>query len=73
MNIEMIPVTSSNIEAVGYNEQTETLYVQFKGGKVYSYERVPPYTYDELMAADSVGKFFNQFIKNQFVTRVEIL
>jgi hypothetical protein len=69
----MIPVTSSNIEAIGYNEPNEILYIRFKGGKVYSYERVPSYTYDELMAAESVGKFFNQSIKNQFVTRVENL
>lgn len=73
MNIEMIPVTSSNIEAVGYNILTETLYVQFKGGKVYSYEKVPQTVYLSLMSTDSVGKYFNQFIKNQYVTRVETL
>jgi len=71
--INMIPVTSSNIEAVGYNEQNEILYVRFKGGKSYSYERVPLCTYDEFMTAESIGKFFNQFIKNQYVTRVESL
>ena len=73
MQVEMIPVSSSNLDAVGYNAQTETLYVRFKGGKTYSYERVPEYTFTELVEADSVGKFFNQFIKNQFVTRVEVL
>jgi hypothetical protein len=67
---EMIEVVSSNIHSVGYDEETETFFVTFKGGKTYSYDNVSPYTYNELMDAESVGKFFNQFIKNQFVTRV---
>ena len=70
MQVEMIPVISSNLDAVGYNKQTETLYIRFKSKKVYSYERVPEYTFTELVEAESVGKFFNQFIKNQFVTRI---
>ena len=67
---EMIPVISSNIESIGYDEGVGSLYVKFKQGKVYEYEKVPSYIYDELMAAESVGKYFNQVIKNNYVTRI---
>ncbi len=67
---EMISVTSSNILAVGYDKETTTLYITFKSNKTYLYDRVPASVYEELMAADSVGKYFNQFIKNNYGVRI---
>ena len=69
---EMIPVTSSNINAVGYDFKEEVLHVQFKGGKTYIYEGVPRHIYDELMMAESVGKYFNQTIKNEYTWTILI-
>jgi hypothetical protein len=56
--MEMIPVDSSNIEAIGYDPESATLTIQFKkGGSVYEYYDVPQHEYDGLMAADSKGTY----------------
>lgn len=55
--MEMTPVNSSNIEAVGYDPDSATLTMQFKKGSVYEYYDVPQYEYDGLMAADSKGEY----------------
>jgi len=33
--IEMIPVVSSNVESIGYNERTQILRVKFLNGAIY--------------------------------------
>jgi hypothetical protein len=62
----LMPVESSNIKAVGYDEATKTLTVQFLSGQTWSYADVPPKTYRELMDADSVGGYFSREIRNDF-------
>lgn len=62
----MIHVSSSNIEAVGYDETSEELDIEFKGGAVYRYTGVRPDVYDNLMKAPSVGKFFINNIKEDY-------
>jgi hypothetical protein len=69
-NVIMTEVTSSNILSIGYDDEVKSLYVKFKSGKVYEYENVPASVYDELSEAESVGKYFNQMIKNNYVTRI---
>ena len=61
----MVAVESSNIESVGYDESTETLYVTFKNGSTYKYDKVPFWKFTELVDADSVGKYLNAEIKGQ--------
>lgn len=60
---EMIEVKSSNLDKVGYDSQEEVLKVVFKGGQEYWYFKVPRTLYESMLAAESVGKFFNQHIK----------
>jgi hypothetical protein len=67
---EMIPVKSSNIEAIGYDHENNDLHIKFIGGKTYIYEKVVLSVYDELMTAESVGKYFSAYIKNKYVTRM---
>jgi hypothetical protein len=58
--MELISVTSSNISAIGYNDQTATLTIQFiKNNDTYEYYDVPQYEYDGLMAAGSHGVYAN--------------
>lgn len=59
-------VASSNISAIGYNQATETLEVEFLSGSVYQYYNVPQNIYDQLMAAGSKGRFLNAYIKNAY-------
>ena len=64
MSIEMIPVSSSNIAAVGYDNQNEIVHVQFFNGTEYIYKGVPQYEFDGLLNAHSVGSYLNRNYKN---------
>ena len=64
MSITMQPVESTQIMAIGHDEESKTLAIQFKGGSVYHYQNVPVSLFAELMAAESKGKFFGQNLKN---------
>lgn len=60
--MEMIPVDSSNIQAIGYDPDTATLNIAFNDGSEYEYYDVPQYEFDSLLAADSKGKYGHQNI-----------
>lgn len=58
--MEMIPVESSNISAIGYDSESAILRIEFNSGAVYDYYDVPEHVHDELMAADSKGQYAHQ-------------
>lgn len=62
--MQLKPVTSSNIKAVGYDPSSKALHVQFKSGQTHRYDDVSPEKHAALMAADSVGSHFHQHIRN---------
>lgn len=64
--MEREPVVSSNLVSVGYDPTSETLEVEFMKTGVYHYLNVPEFMWERLMAADSVGRFFNAEIKNAY-------
>lgn len=64
MKVEMHEVESSNLEAVGFRE--DTLVVKFKKGAVYSYNGVDRSVFEDLLNAESVGKFFNANVRKAF-------
>ena len=55
--IVMIPVESSMIDSVGYDEETRSLQVVFNTGRVYCYEDVPPEVFQGLLEAESKGRY----------------
>ncbi len=55
--MEMIEVDSSMIQAVGYDAAAEELEVVFNSGRVWRYQGVPQQVYEELLAADSKGRY----------------
>lgn len=57
-------VVSSNIKGVGY--ENGTLLVEYLGGSRYEYENVPEELFNEMLKADSKGKFVNASIKGKF-------
>lgn len=61
--MDMKPVESSLITAVGYDEATEILRIEFKSGGTYDYMMVPTHVYEDMMASESIGKFFLRRIK----------
>ena len=63
---EMIYVDSSNVEAIGYDDETQDLHVQFLSGGYYIYHRVPRDVFDRLMSAPSKGSFLNREVKRVY-------
>jgi hypothetical protein len=61
-----INVDSTNLYRVRYEESTNTLEIEFHGGRVYQYFDVPSQVFEELIRADSKGTFFNEQIKGHF-------
>lgn len=64
--LDMIYVDSSNIEAIGYDEDTQELHVQFLSGYCYVYHDVPKSIFDDLLYAPSKGSFLNREVKGRF-------
>jgi hypothetical protein len=66
--ITLIPVESSQIEAIGYDQSRQVLAIKFKNktgtGPTYEYGNVSQTLFDEFLAADSKGRFFRDRIKS---------
>lgn len=65
-SIQRKPVESSNITSIGYSSTIKTLELEFTSGTVYQYFDVPRSVYLDLMKADSHGRFFSQYVRNEF-------
>lgn len=63
---EMIPVSSSNIESIGYEEQNEQVYVRFLNGSLYVYKGVPLHEFENLRDAPSLGSYLHRNYKNVY-------
>lgn len=63
---EMIPVSSSNIESIGYDEQNEQVYIRFLNGSLYVYKGVPLREFEDLLNAPSLGSYLHRNYKNVY-------
>ena len=61
--MQRVPVDSSNVASVGYDSTTQTLEVEFHGGRVYQYFDVPEPVYQSFLQASSKGQFLHQGVK----------
>ncbi|MFM1683382.1 KTSC domain-containing protein [Aeromonas salmonicida] len=61
--MKMVPVSSSNLRAVGYDSTSQTLHVAFHSSGVYEYSGVPALVHAGLMSAESHGSYFDAHIK----------
>ena len=64
-NIIFTSVESSNIESVGYDETTSSMYVKYPSG-TYKYDGVEKSVYESLLTSTSKGRFMNENIKGQY-------
>lgn len=62
---KVIPLDSSNLVDMSYDEEAKNLKIQFK---TYKYENVSPSKAKALQNAESHGKYFHKNIKNQHPT-----
>ncbi len=68
-SVELLPVESSNIAAIGYAEGYNLLRVQFKDGSVYDYPGVTPEIHADLMNSESKGQFLNYLRNSLAISR----
>lgn len=62
--VDLIPVESSNIRAVGW--QQNQLFVEFHNGGQYRYANVGESVFHDMLAADSKGHFLADRIKGKY-------
>lgn len=74
MTEETIKVrNSNNVESFGYIPTRSVLFVEFKDGALYEYEKVPPQIFEQMklrnQSSGSVGSFLHQRVKGYFDAR----
>ena len=57
---------SSVIESVRYDATGHALDIVFTTGRVYRYFAVPAAVHEELLAAESKGRYFNEVIRPRY-------
>jgi len=66
---DMELVESSNILAIGYDEDNLELWVEFNDEATYIYDGVPAILHTEMMEASSKGSYLNRVIKGNYQYR----
>jgi len=61
-----VAVSSSNIEAIAYDDAGRVLGVQFLNGREYMYHGVGRAVYQGFLGAGSKGSYFNDFVKDVY-------
>ncbi len=69
MAVDLQPVSSSLVQAIGYDDAARELVVQWQSGKKSAYKDVPPNIAQDVIHAPSVGKAINSSIKNVYSHR----
>ena len=64
--MDWVVVQSKMLAAVAYDRDWQQLYLKFRSGEIYCYRGVPVQQYQELLAADSKGKYFRRGILNRY-------
>ena len=64
--MDRVAVTSSTLASVGYDEAQQLLEVEFLSGNLYQYSGVPAGEHQALMAAETLGGYFNANIRNAY-------
>lgn len=65
--MKRIKVISQMIKSAGYDNDTQTMEVEFSNGTIWQYKEVPKYLYDNFMTEKSKGKYFLEKIKPFYV------
>ena len=63
------PIKSSQIYAIGYDQDSQTLEVEFPEGEIWQYQAVPSAVFQGFEMASSKGKYYSQKIKGKYTSR----
>jgi hypothetical protein len=61
-----IALDSRTLASAGYDDPSATMELEFVEGRVYRYFVVPRSVFDALFSADSVGRFFQEHIRDVY-------
>ena len=64
--MERRSISSSMIRSIGYDVSISTLEIEFNSGAVWNYYDFSLTSWYEFDGAESHGKFFHSFIKNNY-------
>ncbi|MFM2061353.1 MAG: hypothetical protein RLZZ507_1023 [Cyanobacteriota bacterium] len=64
--MNMQPVRSRAISAVGYDETTRRMKIQFTNRGTYDFCNVPKDIYEGLLLADSKGTYYHNHIRDRY-------
>lgn len=64
--MNMIPVSSSAIVAVGYDATTKRMKIRFVEGHSYDFCGVPEGIFNGLLNARSKGAYYNEYIRGRY-------
>lgn len=67
--VEMHPVASSNIDAVGHDASKSEMHVRFKNGGTHVFSGVDHTAFTLMRNAESVGKHFHAHIRGKHDSR----
>ncbi|MDD5091269.1 MAG: KTSC domain-containing protein [Candidatus Wallbacteria bacterium] len=59
-------VKSSQMKSVGYDTGNKVLEIEMTDGAIVQYYDVPKREFENLVKADSIGKFYHRFIKGKY-------
>ncbi len=65
---DRVSVISSMLVSIGYEQETETLQIEFKDGTIFNYEKVPFDVYTNMMDSASIGSFYHKNIKSKYLS-----
>ena len=63
-----VGLNSSALARVAYDDRCQHLHVEFRDGSLYVYCGVTSTVYQELIAAESQGGYFNRKIRNAYAS-----
>lgn len=67
--MDWVEFHSTTLARGSYRATPSRLRLEFCNGRVYDYFDVPAQIFEELLAAESKGRYFNSHIRNHFRTQ----
>jgi hypothetical protein len=64
--MEWLPIESHMFTAAAYATGSRILYLRFRSGVTYRYFEFPPEQFQSFLDAESRGRYFLTYIKDQF-------
>jgi len=67
--MQAVHLNSTTLKTAAYQNQPKVLELEFCSGEVYHYLGVCESIYEQLLEAESKGRYYNQCIRNRFAFR----